>query len=335
MASHLARCPACAAEVADARAVARLLQSPQHAVPASGLAASGRLWERLESEVKRTPQEKAPSAPSVSAPRLQRVGYWLATPGTLPFGAVAAAAVVVMIGVVVSHRSDGVPPAASRRLAVAPLEDSALTEIRLLPSLTRASKASPPVIARVKPAVVRPRAVAVSALDAPRAVAFAAPFRSPVRRSSTLRTRTPHRASPRPLAVASASPLTLSRPAGVNPPVSATDPSRAAAVLPAPTPAPFFVASAAQAREAAPDQSLSASESVTLVENERTRSLRLNQGANPDLRDTAFSSVAGSNSAADLSMRAEEAREVPAVRSIVDMALPLRRQRSLFSYATR
>jgi hypothetical protein len=44
----------------------------------------------------------------------------------------------------------------------------------------------------------------------------------------------------------------------------------------------------------------------------------------------AAAAVAGSSTIAD-----EELEDVPAVRSLIDLALQRRRQRSLFSYATR
>src|SRR5207237_7881285 len=101
--AHLARCPACQAVVADALAVANLLRANVPAAPADSKAASGRLWESLQSQIAQTPQEKGLPVPA-RAPEMrgQRVGHWLATPGALPFGAVAAAA-LGLVGIAVYY----------------------------------------------------------------------------------------------------------------------------------------------------------------------------------------------------------------------------------------
>jgi anti-sigma factor RsiW len=126
--THIARCPTCKAAVADALAVASLLRSVPPAASSNGVAASGNLWAKLEAEILRTPQDASvtpivsPSAP-VPVPRLQRFGHWLATPGALPFGSVAAAAVVVMVGAVMYQRV-GSPPADEPVASVRRWEDA-------------------------------------------------------------------------------------------------------------------------------------------------------------------------------------------------------------------
>jgi hypothetical protein len=100
--AHIAVCAACAAEVADLRAVSALLRVSPPAEPTPGsLSARGELWSRLGPQISRTPQDapggfmtRSPVAEPdpwrAPSPRLERVASLLATPRPLPFAFAAA-----------------------------------------------------------------------------------------------------------------------------------------------------------------------------------------------------------------------------------------------------
>lgn len=156
--AHLGLCPACQAVVADAATVAVLLRTHVPTVPSNSLAASGNLWATLEAKIAQTPQEKVISAP-VRAPeperRLQRFGQWLAKPGALPFGAVAAAA-VGLVGIAV-YRQGGVTPTTVAPASVVAMKDLDSAEISIIASpkprasldgVAKVAKAAAPMAAR-------------------------------------------------------------------------------------------------------------------------------------------------------------------------------------------
>jgi hypothetical protein len=361
--AHIARCPACKAAVADALAVVTLLRSCPTAPLSSSIVASGNLWAKLEAEITRTPQDVSvapsisPSAP-VSVPRLQRFGHWLATPGALPFGSVAAAAVVVMVGAVVYQRMGGIPadqPVAS----VTAVQDSNLAEIHILPP---PMAAAPFAADEAKTTSLRARSASAVAVALPQvkpAASAAIKSKVPVRRftsSIRLARRSAFPTPPRPSAP-DASPLS----AAVT--VAAPMPSASVATL-APVASPAQTV-AARAKDLGPVRmadgfrggrdneiplpSAAASEnvagSVSAELDTAAGVSRAGAGAGTMMAfravtgdfavtsaegPAAVAAVAGSSNTAD-----EELEDVPAVRSVIDLALQRRRQRSLFSYATR
>ncbi len=381
---HLASCPTCQSAADDALAVARILQACKPSVGTEGLAASGNLWAKLEAEVSRTPQDVAPalrlSRPGdASSPRLQRFGHWLATPGALPFGSVAAAAVVGMVGMVVYQRTGGLPvepPAAY----VTALEDSEITEVKIIPS---PETAAPAAQAEQGRPFLRPRVALASDSATSAKKSAMTPLKREVsikRNASARRLPSSRRiagapslrvnslpSSPRAGAVqvadkttsVTARPLSIMALAPEAASVPTAAPPRAAAPSPVPTPTPAVLASGTNYGPISsyfgggsgggivpqgPEPSGRTSE----------RSAELSDAGRRETSSTASSSAVMAFRSADSGLHAklrpvreaitaapgsensiEAEQDVPAVRSLMDLALQQRRQRSLFSYATR
>jgi hypothetical protein len=376
--THLAQCSACQTAAADALAVAAVLKANLPAVPSGSLAASGSLWAKIEAEIALTPQEPAlplieTSRPRESAPRLQRFGHWLATPGAMPFGTVAAAAVVGMVGIVVYQRF-GFSPAGRQTASITAADNSEFTEINIIPSPSASAPLRAAAGVQEKKAVgtrsALASAVALSGAAAPSAAAqykAARAERIPSARRSIPSPASPHRR----LAAASAVPTAPRAPAA--PPAKAPVSFYSVSVTPAssppiPAPKPVAMADAASHPPAAggfvgggyggsggglgggiagkgPASSDIAMEiaavpggaehhepngaarpAQSIAARVMTSPAPASVAAAPDL--AAVASGIGEN-------RTQEPQDVPAARSLLVMALQQRRQRSLFSYATR
>ncbi|MES2460696.1 MAG: hypothetical protein V4671_08925, partial [Armatimonadota bacterium] len=278
-----------------------------------------------------------------------------------PFGAVASAAVVGMIGVVVYQRV-GLPSVSQQTASVAATDDSQFSEIDIIasPKLLNSSAAEPSrkkmSLARPAPAVdavqPMPRQQALKPIERKLSVRLSAPATVPVRQRVT--------AVSQPLAAPHAPQASLpSRMTKAESNSYSTVPIDVSS-KPAPTPTPLVMAKAANppafvggpggglGNEVA---SLRTSQAAGRTENANS----VDATAKTNYPETAFSpapSVAARAAAPALpapapvpnrlavtsamdNYRTDELQPVPAVRSLLDMALQQRRQRSLFSYATR
>ena len=336
--AHLARCSSCQAVVADTLAVADLLKANVPAVPSQSLAASGGLWAALESTIATTPQEKAlPVSVRAPKPRLHQFGHWLATPGALPFGAVAAATVVVMI---VVHQRSGVPTEPNKPLSVAAADSTAPAEIILLPShasprammpVAKAAKAAGQIQARSAPVVVAANSDADQIEIAPMKNKLA------LRLSSAV---APRRVAP-----------TIARPSAPRAPIQLANASQldaapsVASMLAAPVPpAPAMPKITVLA---SPVPSSSVSEGVMgpqpgsgfgggAASDRALPPAPVSQMARamaaPAPVTEAFGAMASGSVA---TYKPEETQDFSTGHSLMDMALQQRRKRTLFSYATR
>ena len=360
--THLAACPSCQAIVADTLAVADLLKASVPVPPAKSLAASGNLWKTLEGEIARTPQDRvliqqtaSPEQVSMpSVPRLQRFGRWLSMPGAMPFGAAAAASIVVMVGIVTYNQLGHSPFEKQTTSAASVIEDS---EFILLPSpgapgpaassvtmkMTESSRE--PVARERTAAALEPRAVAVIKAAAPDNELVILKTNPTIRRTRSL-------GAPAPLHPT----VVTTRPPAPHPPAA----QMAKAIVP---PESFAASAAVSPASTGPAQLADVgkpAESATGFGGGIGGGqipLELNSPVTNDADRTIVAPPASA-----LATRAivapvpapvvaqgpvavtpvynsenvsGEVQDVPASRSLLDMALRQRRQRSLFSYATR
>ena len=344
--AHLARCPSCQAVVADALAVADLLKTNVPTVRSRSLAASGGLWAALESTIAATPQEKAlPISVRAPKPRLQQFGQWLATPGALPFGAVAAATVVGMIWV---HQRSGVPTEPSRPVSVAAADSAALAEISLLPSpASPKAMASAPRPAKVTGTLhTRSAPVAVATNSEPDESEIV-----PIKRRLSIRqtsAASPDREAfalvkppvPRaPIQLAKASqgdngPSASARFGALAPPApAAAPPMPKMSVSPTPAPSPSVPSGLGLSSGQAFDRALPPV--PALVQMARAMPAPASAASAASAVSAQKTEAAEAMSGSAFANRTEEAQDASAKPSLMDMALQQRRKRTLFSYATR
>ena len=344
--------------MADALAVADLLKANVPAAPSQSLAAGGGLWAALESTIAATPQEKALPVPvRAPKPRLQQFGQWLATPGALPFGAVAAAAFVGMIWV---HQQSGVPTEPSKAVSVAASDSAAPAEISLVPS-PASPKAMAPAASSAKVSGQ------IQARSAPIAVATNSESDDseivPLKRSLAIRplsVASPHRAAPAtvrtsapraPIQIAKASqsdsvPSASSMFAAPTPPTSAAAPAlpkMAVLASPAPSPSASDGFSGVQPGGAgafggggapAMDRALPPAPIAQMARVMPAPALTANTAASAmsTQKPEAFGAMPSSGA---FVYKSEETQDASLGHSLTDMALQQRRKRTLFSYATR